>query len=299
MFIIILAAVLVLSTHAGAFTIAQGRRSVIFRKSSAQSSPALSDKSTSSLRCGLYMELPEWSSMPIISNTREAEGLRMIEIEAPEIGAEYSTPGQYLKVKKGDGKPGFFAIASPPDKRSVLQFLVKESEGSQFFTSAQIGDKLDLSAPQGKGFQIEEYFENYRNDWAVSNVVLLAAGSGLAPIASALEYPGLGLKQTGKNTLFERRATLYLGARSKAHLPMMSKYAAWKELGIDVIPVLSQPDADWTGRKGYVQDALKEDGIKVPRNSGVLMCGQRGMTEDCKEALLEAGVFEGRILMNF
>ena len=35
--------------------------------------------------------------------------------------------------------------------------------------------------------------------------------------------------------------------------------AAWKELGIDVIPVLSQPDESWTGRKGYVQDALKED----------------------------------------
>lgn len=273
-----------------AFTLA-GRGSV--------RSPSSSSFKTSLRFSGLFMELPEWSSAPIISNKKEAEGLRMIEIECPEIGAEFSTPGQYLKIKKNDGKPGFFAICSPPDKRDVLQFLVKESEGSQFFTSAQPGDKLDLSPPQGKGFAIEEFFENYRNDWAVSNVVLLAAGSGLAPIASALEYPGLGLKQIGKNTIFERRATLYLGARSKAHLPMMNKYAAWKELGIDIIPVLSQPDASWTGRKGYVQDALKEDGIKVPKNSGVLMCGQRGMTEDCKEALLEAGVFEGRILMNF
>jgi hypothetical protein len=30
-----------------------------------------------------------------------------------------------------------------------------------------------------------------------------------------------------------------------------------------------------------------------------LLCGQRGMTDNVKELMLEAGVFEGRVLLNF
>jgi NAD(P)H-flavin reductase len=55
----------------------------------------------------------------------------------------------------------------------------------------------------------------------------------------------------------------------------------------------------WTGRTGYVQDALRGDEVTVPRNTGVLLCGQRDMTDNVKQLLLDAGVFEGRILFNF
>lgn len=55
----------------------------------------------------------------------------------------------------------------------------------------------------------------------------------------------------------------------------------------------------WTGRTGYVQDALREDSVPVPRNCGALLCGMRDMTDNVKDQLLQAGVFEGRILFNF
>jgi NAD(P)H-flavin reductase len=127
---------------------------------------------------------------------------------------------------------------------------------------------------------------------------MLACGSGLAPIAAAIESGTLGLKDTGYNSLSARLGRLYVGAKTEAHLPLKDRYEAWGELGLEIIPVLSQaPDSPY--RKGYVQDALKEDGVGVPRNTGVLMCGHRGMTEDAKEILLSAGVFEGRILLNF
>lgn len=57
--------------------------------------------------------------------------------------------------------------------------------------------------------------------------------------------------------------------------------------------------SSWTGRKGYVQQALKEDGVRVPRNTAVLMCGQKEMAEDVKEICYEAGVLDGRCLTNF
>lgn len=55
----------------------------------------------------------------------------------------------------------------------------------------------------------------------------------------------------------------------------------------------------WTGRKGFVQQAIKEDGIRVPRNSGVLVCGHKEMGDEVKEIALKAGVLDGRVLSNF
>jgi NAD(P)H-flavin reductase len=238
----------------------------------------------------------------VVSNVREAEGLRLINIKVPEsLASGYKTPGQYLKIKTGDGKPGFYAIASPPDNREEMTFLVKETSNNGFMTEAKAGGSLDLSSAQGKGFAIEEYFDTYRNDWSCTNILLLAAGSGIAPIAAAIESDILSLQVTAYQTLFERKATLYVGARDEEHLPFRSKFEEWKKRGVEVVPVYSKPSAGsgWGGKTGYVQDALKTDGIKVPRNTGALLCGQKEMTENCREILLEAGVFEGRVLLNF
>lgn len=57
--------------------------------------------------------------------------------------------------------------------------------------------------------------------------------------------------------------------------------------------------SSWTGRKGYVQEAIKEDGIRLPRNSGVLVCGHAQMGEEVKALALSAGVLDGRVLSNF
>lgn len=57
--------------------------------------------------------------------------------------------------------------------------------------------------------------------------------------------------------------------------------------------------SSWTGRTGYVQEVMKEDGIRLPRNSGVLVCGHQAMGEEVKAIALAAGVLDGRVLSNF
>ena len=106
-------------------------------------------------------------------------------------------------------------------------------------------------------------------------VLFMACGSGIAPIAAAIESDSLGLNKAGYNSLFERTGLLYIGARTSAHLPFSDRYEAWAAKGVKVIPVLSQPEANWQGRKGYIQDALRADKVKTPRNTGALLCGQR------------------------
>ena len=199
-----------------------------------------------------------WEVSNILSNKQEAEGMRIIEVEASSlIAASYKSAGQYVQIKKDGGKPGFYAMASPPDGRNVFTFLVKESESNAFLVGSKDGDNVEVSSAQGKGFQIEEYLEKYKFDFPVTNVLLMATGSGLAPIAAAIESGTLGLKEIKYNSLFERRATLYIGARTPNHIPFASKFPMWEEMGVKVIPVISQPPAaGWDGRTGYVQEAL-------------------------------------------
>ena len=109
----------------------------------------------------------------------------------------------------------------------------------------------------------------------------------------------LGFKTTSYNSLFERRGMLYLGVKSELHIPCAKEFKHWEEdLGIRVVPVCSHPKDEWKGQKGYIQDIIKSDGVDVPRNSGALLCGPRGMVDSVKSLLLESGVFEGRILLN-
>lgn len=189
----------------------------------------------------------------------------------------------------------------PPslDGRNVFTFLVKETETNQFFSQALSGAAVDMSPPMGRGFQVKDYVDGYKYDFPTTNLLLMACGSGLAPIAAAIESGTLGLKTTGFNSLFERKATLYLGAKTEEHIPLKGRFSQWETMGVTVVPVLSLPDGSWTGKTGYIQDALAKDTVKVPRNTAALLCGQRGMTDNVKDILLSAGVFEGRILLNF
>jgi len=247
--------------------------------------------------------LADWTRCSVVANKVEAEGLRFVELEvSEELAKTYTVPGQYVKIKVGEGKPGFYAMANSPDagfKTQKLQFVIKETENNQYIAGAKPGDKLDLSSPQGKGFNLVESFDKYKFDFPTTNVLLMATGSGLAPIAAAIDFAPMGLRKIGFNSLFERKATLYIGARTEEHLPLKSRYADWETKGVRVVPVLSKPSDKWNGKRGYIQEALKIDGIQTPRNSGVLCCGHRGMTDNVRELCLEAGVFEGRILLNF
>jgi NAD(P)H-flavin reductase len=136
-------------------------------------------------------------------------------------------------------------------------------------------------------YAIAENFDGLKYDFPTQNVLLFAAGSGIAPIKAAMESGQLDVKDGA------RTARLYYGERTADDLCFKDEFAAWEAAGFEVVPVLSQPDTNWKGRAGYVQTALEEDGIAIPRNSGALLTGQKGMAEAITDLLSKAGVFEG------
>ena len=206
----------------------------------------------------------------------------MVTIEVPpSIASSFTTPGQFIKLKsESQPKPSFFAIASPPNaNKNTLTFMIKQAASNDFVLNAPSSVKLQMSAALGSGFKIDEFFNKYKNDFPTINVILLACGTGIAPIASVIESNALGLKTVSYTSLMERTATLYYGVRTPKHLLFEDRFSSWESLGIKIVPVISRLDDEkskgWTGRTGYIQDSLKMDGVRVPRNSGALLCGQR------------------------
>ena len=94
---------------------------------------------------------------------------------------------------------------------------------------------------------------------------MMACGSGLAPIASVIDSGVLNLGQPNYSSFVTSKATLYLGVRSEDHIPFKDKFPRWTSLGINIISVLSKAPEGYSGRAGYIQDALRSDTIRVPR----------------------------------
>lgn len=274
-----------------------------------------------------------WSTASVESNIQACPSGSCVSIKVNvEDGSDYIHPGQYVQMRPAgdeDAKPIFLAIASPPTGEApkppsgkkkkaddeadaaagpepttpvpaTYEFLIKKTDNNDWITSATSSSSVDVSQVLGGGFPIDENLEGFKFDFPTQNVLLFAGGSGIAPIRSAIESGRLGTS-SGKG----RTCTLYYGVTTPDDMPYVSKFPQWEEMGVQVVPVVSRPDvkcesgAVWGGRTGYVQNALEEDGVPIPRNSGALLCGQKGMCESVKSMLTESGVFEGRVLFNF
>lgn len=227
------------------------------------------------------------------SNTEAADGLRLISIEAPpDVATPFAKAGQFVQAKpSADAKPSFYAISSPPGSEGPLEFLIKEAENNAWLTGANSGDAVQLSPAMGRGF------DTACESWTsadVSQVGLFATGSGVAPIRAAIESGALAGKV----------CRLYFGARTQEAMAYADRFDDWKKLGVEVVPVISKGSDNWAGRRGYVQQALKEDeergeGFVLPARHGALLCGQKEMVQAVRSVYAELGVPEDRTLLNF
>lgn len=236
---------------------------------------------------------PTWSQAKIESVTPASSNSVSVTISVPsDVAEEFAIPGQYVQLKPTeDSKPLFLAIASPPSDSSTFEFLIKKTESNDWITSLTAAETTCLTSQvMGGGFPMKENLDSLKYDFPTQNVILFATGSGIAPIRSVIESNALNLN-TG------RTARLYYGCKSLDEMAFKERFEQWEGMGVEVVPVLSQEE--WNGRMGYVQTALEEDGVPIPRNSGALMCGVKGMCEAVKDILLRSGVFEGRVMTNF
>jgi CDP-4-dehydro-6-deoxyglucose reductase len=200
---------------------------------------------------------------------RVAHDVVVLKLQLPANERLQYLAGQYIEFILKDGTRRSYSMAGAPHHEGPLELHIRHMPGGVFtdhvFGAMKERDILRFEGPLGTFFLRED---------ADKPIVLLASGTGFAPIKAIIEH-----------AIFKgmtRPMTLYWGGRRRGDLYLASLAEQWARdvPSFKFVPVLSEPDpADgWQGRTGFVHRAVVED---LPDLSGyqVYACGAPVMVE--------------------
>jgi CDP-4-dehydro-6-deoxyglucose reductase len=156
--------------------------------------------------------------------------------------------GQYLDFILPDDRRRAFSIANAPHDDKLIELHIRLVDEGEFthFIFEQLNEKAIL--------RVEAPFGNfYLRENSSRPIIFMAGGTGFAPVKGIIEHAFA--------EAIKRPMHLYWGVRSKRDLYMDELPRQWAEHhdNFSYTPVLSEPDADWQGRTGFVHDAIVED----------------------------------------
>ena len=199
--------------------------------------------------------------------SRPADDVAVLQLRFPaSIRAKFRA-GQYLRIKTPDGDERSFSMANAPQESDGVQLHIRNVPGGAFservLASLQLNDKLEIEVPFG---------DFYIRDGDEAPYVLVATGTGFAPLKSIIDDM---IHRRKRNEV-----RFYWGGRGRADLYMAEACESWARRcpWFTFIPVLSEPDSDWKGRRGLVHRAVLDD---IPDLSGgcVYACGNPMMIQ--------------------
>ncbi|WP_377703657.1 CDP-6-deoxy-delta-3,4-glucoseen reductase [Pseudoduganella sp. UC29_71] len=195
----------------------------------------------------------------------------VISLQLPANETLQFRAGQYIEFLLRDGKRRSYSVATAPDNGPITLHIRHMPGGlftDQVFSTMKERDILRFEGPLGTFF--------VRDD-SDKPMVLLASGTGFAPIKAIVEH----LVQTGST----RKMALYWGGRRPQDLYMDALCREWAARlpNFQYVPVVSNAEAEdnWSGRSGFVHQAVMAD---LPDLSGhqVYACGAPIMVESAK-----------------
>jgi NAD(P)H-flavin reductase len=230
----------------------------------------------------------DYHPVPVADAWDETASLRAVRLQLPPPLAErHDLPGQVVKVKAAPGE-GFFAIASAPARDGRIELLLKRGGkvADAAIAGAVPGVDLAVTAPFGRGFPLAEAIGK--------DVLLFAAGSGIAPIRALLQR--LVARRDEVN-----RIALFYGQRRGAEFAYRAEHLAWERRGVRVVLCPSAEDDAWEGVRGRVQEVARTLDFGGARLADAVayVCGMSTMVTDVRETLARAGVPPERVHVNF
>ncbi len=211
----------------------------------------------------------------VTSITRPAPDVAVVQLQLPTNEVLQYHAGQYVEFILRDGARRSYSIANAPHEqlqKPSIELHVRHLPGGKFtdhvFGALKEKDILRIEGPFGSFFLRED---------TDKPMILLASGTGLAPIKAIIEHMQF------KNS--QRQTVLYWGCRSKVDLYLhdWALNAAERMPNLQYIPVLSEakPEDEWTGRTGLVHQAVLHDHPNLTRHQ-VYACGAPIMVESAK-----------------
>ena len=211
----------------------------------------------------------------VTSLTRAAPDVAVLRLQLPaNVQLQYHA-GQYVEFILKDGARRSYSMANAPSTQQQqpgIELHIRHMPGGKFtdhvFGALKERDILRIEGPFGSFYLRED---------SDKPIVLLASGTGFAPIKAIIEH----MQAKGMT----RPAVLYWGCRTRADLYQhdWAEQAAAAMPTLRYVPVLSEPRREdaWFGRTGLVHQAVMED---LPDLSGhqVYACGVPIMVESAR-----------------
>ncbi|HEY9280171.1 MAG TPA: 2Fe-2S iron-sulfur cluster-binding protein, partial [Eoetvoesiella sp.] len=160
--------------------------------------------------------------------TRAAPDVTVLQLRFPAGTKVKFKAGQYLSIKLEDGSFRHFSMANPPHQNDGVELHIRHVPDGRFSQQVAerlaVGDFLELTIPYGDFYLREEQDKP---------IVLLASGTGFAPIKSIVE-DAIKRKLT-------RPMVLYWGARRAEDLYRIELPRKWETQfpWFSFVPVLS------------------------------------------------------------
>ena len=217
----------------------------------------------------------------VIAIQRPTADVAVLRLQLPANQSFRYRAGQYVEFILRDGSRRSYSMATAPGQLGTppaIELHLRHMPGGRFtdqvFSAMKDRDILRMEGPYGSFFLRED---------SAKPIVLLASGTGFAPIKAIIEHM--------RDKAIERPAVLYWGCRSRADLYQheWAEQAAAASPELRYVPVLSEPKPDdqWHGRTGFVHRAVMAD---LPDLSGhqIFACGAPVMVESAKRDFVAA-----------
>ena len=219
----------------------------------------------------------------VSSLARVSHDVMLMRLQLPASDVFKYHAGQYVEFLLRDGARRAYSMANAPHTQLEtpgLELHVRHTPGGKFtdhvFSAMKEKEILRIEGPFGSFYLRED---------SVKPMVLLASGTGFAPIKAIIEH--MQFKR------ITRPAVLYWGGRRPADLYMhdwiLAKVAELPNLRY--VPVVSDawPEDVWTGRTGFVHNAVLQD-IADLSGYQVYACGAPIVVDSAQVAYIAAGL---------
>lgn len=169
-----------------------------------------------------------------------------------------------------------YSIASSPTKKGILDLTIKKQGlTSRIFFDLKQGDEVEFSGPWGINFVFDETKSK--------EIVLIAAGTGLTPFRSFLQYIN--------DKDLDTKTTLFFSSKTPDYIIYKHELEKLKNKNSKFIFTVTQnKDQNWNGYIGRIDKELLKNNIDNLKDSLFYVCGPPQFVRDMAKNLLEISV---------
>lgn len=209
-----------------------------------------------------------------VRQVSDSTAILHLDLGSSEAPLEF-LPGQYARLRiPGTDSSRAYSFANRPGADNQLLFLIRllpDGVMSNYIRErCLVGDSIELEAPLG-AFYLRQISRP---------LLLVAGGTGLSALLAMLEQ----IVEQG----CQQPVHLYYGVRQSADLCELERIQALGQRlpGFRFTPVISDPDPDWSGKRGYITEHFDNSELR-DIDTDLYVCGPPPMVDSIRIWLQE------------